>query len=158
MSATPSHPAEAGGSERLRRSTDFDTRLGHVLRARRREKRISLRVLAEACGVSIVQYRKYEIGVDRMPVSRLIEAADCLGFAPGELIAQAALGQADPAPAPHGALVSARLPESATGTAWAGLGEAGEAALAAIARLSSPERARLLAVLQLRYGSDGRYW
>jgi transcriptional regulator with XRE-family HTH domain len=59
-----------------------DRHVGRRLRERRLQRGLSLADIAVAIGVSIQQARKYETGVNGIPVARLPPLAALLGVAP----------------------------------------------------------------------------
>ena len=62
-----------------RRAGEFDGIVGTRIRAVRTEAGFSLEELAARMGISVQQLYKYETGVNRISVSRLIDIADGLG-------------------------------------------------------------------------------
>ena len=56
-------------------ATPLDKQIGHRLRALRKEMDRSLASLGHELGISGTQLGKYELGVDRIPASRLFDAA-----------------------------------------------------------------------------------
>jgi transcriptional regulator with XRE-family HTH domain len=59
-----------------------DRHVGRRLRERRVQRGLSLAEIAGALGISIQQARKYETGVNGIPVARLPQLATLLGVAP----------------------------------------------------------------------------
>jgi len=78
----------------------IDVEVGRVLRAGRLTAGLTQHQLASAVGVSWQQIYKYEVGKDRMPVSRLMAAARALDCPPSALL-----------PAVSGAVEPLNLPE-----------------------------------------------
>ena len=65
-------------SRGARSPTGFDAALGANVRARRLERGMSQERLAEILGVTFQQVQKYEKGVNRISVSRLVDIAGAL--------------------------------------------------------------------------------
>jgi transcriptional regulator with XRE-family HTH domain len=61
------------------RATDVDKAVGRAVRARRTVAGMSQKELADEIGVTYQQMHKYEIGLNRMSVSRLHSIAIALG-------------------------------------------------------------------------------
>lgn len=87
-----------------RSATPTDVKLGQRVRARRLEIGMSQERLAEALGLTFQQVQKYERGVNRIAVSRLLDIADALDVDPGDLLA--GLGKRSRAQAPSPSLAS----------------------------------------------------
>jgi len=71
---------DTSATHRVRRPTDVDVRIGQHLRARRMLLGMSQEKLGERLGLTFQQIQKYEKGVNRISVSRLIDlcrAVDC---------------------------------------------------------------------------------
>jgi transcriptional regulator with XRE-family HTH domain len=69
----------------MSRAGPEDLALGQAIRARRRAAGMSQDELADRCGVSFQQMQKYERGLNRVSVSRLVHIAHALGCRVGEL-------------------------------------------------------------------------
>lgn len=74
MTKTPKKPANGG----QRSVTPTDTLIGLRIRMRRNELNVSQAELGDALGVSFQQVQKYEKGVNRLGVNRLIHTAKAL--------------------------------------------------------------------------------
>ena len=59
--------------------TDIDREVGKRLRALREEAGISQTALGDGSGITFQQVQKYENGVNRVSVSRLMQSVTCLG-------------------------------------------------------------------------------
>lgn len=72
---------QAAGAKRAnpKAATGLDKQIGHRLRKLREEKDRTLVSLGRELGISGTQLGKYELGVDRIPASRLFDAAVFLG-------------------------------------------------------------------------------
>ena len=62
--------------------TKNDKILGQRIKTARQKKRLSQTNLAAECGVSFQQIQKYESGINRVSVSRLIQIAGALRMQP----------------------------------------------------------------------------
>lgn len=94
--------------------------LGASVRARRSERRLTLRALAEAAGVSERFLVQLEAGEGNISVARLEDVAEALGTTGAALLAQASRLDADRPPRPVLALVGLRgAGKSAIGAAVA---------------------------------------
>ena len=79
--------------------TDIDREVGKRLRALREEAGISQTALGEGSGITFQQVQKYENGVNRVSVSRLMQFCDVLGVPVSQVldgIATARQPKADP--------------------------------------------------------------
>lgn len=63
----------------------IDQKLGERVRARRLEIDMSQETLAGKCTITFQQIQKYEKGINRISVSRLLQIAKVLGTDIGEL-------------------------------------------------------------------------
>lgn len=66
--------------------TEFDKRLGEKLREMRKARGITQQTLAKRLGVTFQQIQKYEFGMNRLCVERLLKIAEALGTPYAELI------------------------------------------------------------------------
>jgi transcriptional regulator with XRE-family HTH domain len=66
-----------------------DLAFGEIVRQRRRSVGMTQHQLAEVLGISAQQLQKYEIGVNRVALSRLFDIAAALGAGPAELVEEA---------------------------------------------------------------------
>lgn len=64
----------------------IEARIGKALKLKRVDADMSQTELAKRVGMSPQQIHQYEKGLNRLPVSRLIEFSDVLGFKPGEFV------------------------------------------------------------------------
>lgn len=64
--------------KRTKRVTDVDTHIGNRIRAARIAADVTQIELADACGLTFQQIQKYEKGVNRVAVARLITIAAAL--------------------------------------------------------------------------------
>ena len=69
--------------------TREDAELGFRIRKIRQDKRISQKEVARQCGIGERQLRKYEQGLNRISVQRLIQIADILDVDIGSLLSLA---------------------------------------------------------------------
>ena len=79
--------------------TDIDLEVGKRLRALREEAGISQTALGDGSGITFQQVQKYENGVNRVSVSRLMQFCDVLGVPVSQVldgIATARQPKADP--------------------------------------------------------------
>jgi transcriptional regulator with XRE-family HTH domain len=79
--------------------TDIDREVGKRLRALREEAGISQTALGDCSGITFQQVQKYENGVNRVSISRLIQFCDVLGVPVSQVldgIATARQPKADP--------------------------------------------------------------
>jgi transcriptional regulator with XRE-family HTH domain len=79
--------------------TDIDREVGRRLRALREEAGISQTTLGERSGITFQQVQKYENGMNRLSISRLIEFCDALGVPASQVLdglATARQPKADP--------------------------------------------------------------
>lgn len=67
-----------GSSAGQRAATSVDKAIGRQIRRRRRMLGLSQHELAKLTGVAQQQIQKYEVGTNRLSVSRLVEIADAL--------------------------------------------------------------------------------
>ncbi len=109
-------------------ATGLDKLIGHRLRALRKAKDRSLASLGRELGISGTQLGKYEHGFDRIPASRLFDAALFLGKGYGYFLGNAA---------PHG------LSEPAQSVLEPKRCEDTKKLVAAFAQIDSPELRRL---------------
>ena len=70
-------------------TTELDTRVGAVIKARRLALGLSQQKLAAGLGITFPQVQKYENGTNRVSVSRLTQTAEILRISPLALFAQA---------------------------------------------------------------------
>lgn len=66
----------------------IDVRLGARVRVMREERSVTQAQLAQAIGVTFQQVQKYERGVNRVSVSRLIKMAEALDTTAADLIGE----------------------------------------------------------------------
>ncbi|MBJ2153829.1 helix-turn-helix domain-containing protein [Paracoccus sp. IB05] len=65
---------------------EIDLAVGRNLRTIRRSRGLSQRQVAEAIGVTMQQFQKYETAANRLSVSRMLLVADVLNAHPSEII------------------------------------------------------------------------
>ncbi|NPD17463.1 helix-turn-helix transcriptional regulator [Xinfangfangia sp. D13-10-4-6] len=65
---------------------EIDLTVGRNLRAIRRSRGLSQKQVAEAIGVTMQQFQKYETAANRLSVSRMLLVADVLNVHPSEII------------------------------------------------------------------------
>lgn len=84
-------PGQRGEAQRPnpKAATALDKQIGSRLRALREKKDRSLASLGQELGISGTQLGKYELGVDRIPASRLFDAAFFLGKGYGYFLGNA---------------------------------------------------------------------
>jgi transcriptional regulator with XRE-family HTH domain len=83
----------------VRSPTEIDREIGKRLRALREEAGISQKALGEGSGITFQQVQRYENGVNRVSVSRLLQFCDVLGVPVSQVldgIATARQPKADP--------------------------------------------------------------
>lgn len=68
------------------RVSDADKRLGAQLRELRRERGLTQGALAGLIGIAHTQIHKYECGVNRLSVVRMLQMAEALELAPSDLL------------------------------------------------------------------------
>lgn len=78
----------------------LDLLAGRAVRRMRERAGLSRAALGRACGVSGAQVEKYELGTNRMSLSRFQAIAQALGTDPVSLMATLAPPPAAPSPAP----------------------------------------------------------
>jgi transcriptional regulator with XRE-family HTH domain len=61
-----------------KRSRAFDAEVGQFIRHHRKSTKLSLQGLADRLGITYQQVQKYELGVNRISVGRLVEIAEIL--------------------------------------------------------------------------------
>lgn len=66
---------------------DFERELGERFRAVRRARKVWLRPLADALGVSVNTIRWHESGARMMRADTIVKAAEIIGVEPGDLLA-----------------------------------------------------------------------
>jgi len=66
--------------------SDVDRAVGHRIRARRLELKLSQLDVAQALGVAPQQVQKYERGANRVSASRLVDLCQVLDLTPNELL------------------------------------------------------------------------
>lgn len=66
----------------------YDTVLGHVLKQRRKDASMTKTALASAAGVHLHQIKRYEVGTNKVSVSRLIQLAQAMGVSASEIVAE----------------------------------------------------------------------
>lgn len=71
---------------------EIDLAVGRNVRALRRSSGLSQKQVAEAIGVTMQQFQKYETAVNRISVSRMLLIADVLNVHPSEIICGAFKG------------------------------------------------------------------
>ena len=64
--------------QKARRASTLDVEIGFRIRQVRQHKKISQTMLADGCGFSRQQLRKYELGRDRLTVQKLLQIAEFL--------------------------------------------------------------------------------
>lgn len=69
-----------------RKATAVDAEVGKRIRSARLEGHVSQEKLAAAIGVTFQQVQKYESGINRVSVSRLISIGAVLGKSPSHFI------------------------------------------------------------------------
>lgn len=88
----PKHPTTDTTNATLKsgsadaRVTDADKRLGAQLRELRRERGLTQVDLARMIGIAHTQIHKYETGLNRLSVVRLLQMADALELSPGDVL------------------------------------------------------------------------
>ena len=96
--------------------TDIDREVGKRLRALREEAGLSQTALGARSGVTFQQVQKYENGVNRLPINRLIEFCEALSVPASQVLDGLSTARQRKAPttaAPHRARRQA--PERASG-------------------------------------------
>jgi transcriptional regulator with XRE-family HTH domain len=88
------HPRQRTRDPRAASATD--RYMGLRLRARRMEMGLSQQALAAAIGVTFQQIQKYELGVNRMPASKLLEIAKALSVSPSLFFPEDDIEQTEP--------------------------------------------------------------
>jgi len=68
---------------------DFDKALGATLRIQREKRRLRQGEVATFLGVTFQQYQKYESGLNRLPIIRLLDLCRFLGVLPEEILSDA---------------------------------------------------------------------
>ena len=109
-----------------RQATAVDEAIGRQIRKRRRILGISQLELANAVGIASQQIQKYEIGANRLSVSRLVEIAAALEAPVGWFFQslEADGAAVDPAPARAKRLVSVSAAGAVRSRTVVSLGEA----------------------------------
>lgn len=116
-----------------------DLALGVRLRQIREARRISRRVVAAGLGVSPQQVEKYETGLTRLSIGRLLRFAAVLDIAPAALLTNLQPGAAEGAPGPDSPVFADAC-----------------AAFGHLARITDPAlRHAMLDVLSVLAGQDG---
>ena len=69
-----------------RRSSSVDTTIGQRVRQLRMQLGVSQEELGKGCGVSFQQIQKYEKGINRISVSRMLEFCDVLQTTPNDIL------------------------------------------------------------------------
>lgn len=67
---------------------DVDRVIGAVLRRHRTGAALTQKAVAEAIGVSFQQLQKYEAGVNRLAVARLLDLCTVLGLRPQDIVSE----------------------------------------------------------------------
>src|SRR5918994_6864599 len=91
--------AKKAPARTVKSPTDIDREVGKRLRALREEAGISQTAVGEGSGITFQQVQKYENGVNRISVSRLMQFCDVLGVPVSQVldgIATARQPKADP--------------------------------------------------------------
>jgi XRE family aerobic/anaerobic benzoate catabolism transcriptional regulator len=88
---------------RAQHSASFLGGLGTAVRARRTERRLTLKALAERARVSVRFLLQVELGHGNVSVGRLLDIAEALGTKPSELLAAA---EAQPSPVPERGIIA----------------------------------------------------
>ena len=78
--------SQMSGAELKSRIRELDLTVGRNLRALRRSRGLSQKQVAEAIGVTMQQFQKYETAANRISVSRMLLVADVLNAHPSEII------------------------------------------------------------------------
>lgn len=78
--------SQMSGAELKSRIRELDLIVGRNLRALRRSRGLSQKQVAEAIGVTMQQFQKYETAANRISVSRMLLVADVLNAHPSEII------------------------------------------------------------------------
>lgn len=73
---------------RPRKADELDAQIGANIRKMRKARGISMKQLADNLGITYQQVQKYEVGSNRVPVSRLATIADLFGEAVGSFYPQ----------------------------------------------------------------------
>jgi transcriptional regulator with XRE-family HTH domain len=84
----PRSPTKQAPARRptVKSPTDIDREVGKRLRALREENGMSQSALGERSGITFQQVQKYENGVNRVSISRLIEFCDVLGVPASQVL------------------------------------------------------------------------
>ena len=69
-----------------KRPTAIDCQLGKLIRARRKAIGMSQTDLGDKSGIAFQQVQKYENGVNRMSVGRLVKIAEALDLKPSQIM------------------------------------------------------------------------
>lgn len=67
--------------KRVRKADELDAQIGSKIRQMRKSRGITMQQLAQHLGITHQQVQKYEVGSNRVPVSRLATIADLFGVA-----------------------------------------------------------------------------
>lgn len=127
-------------TQRPRSLRDIDAEIGQRVRRYRMMRRLSQEKLGEHLGLTFQQVQKYEKGVNRIAVSRLIDISRVLAVPVAELLDGLEPGQPETTP-----LVRAFIDT-----------DGADRALAALGRLTDPQRRAVLTLAETLADATGR--